>query len=289
MMKKYLKTLFVLLALTGCASDNIYEDVGGSYRTSQSFYMQKGEGHYKVGNPYQIFGKWYYPEENYNYEEVGVASWYGEDFHAKDTANGEEYNMNTMTAAHRTLPLPSVVKVTNLENGKSAIFRVNDRGPFAKDRIIDISKKGAQTLGFHTQGTTKVKVEIMPEESKALKAILTGKATSDMPLEYQKTEVSVQDSYLQPLGAHSYTKNNSTNKAACSFYVQAGSFNSQSSANSLRDRLSSFGNSNVYPATITGGQFYRVRLGPYTSKAEADSVLVSVKNSGIPNAKTMKD
>ncbi len=125
----------------------------------------KYEGHYKIGNPYTILGKKYYPEEDRNYKEIGVASWYGEDFHNKKTANGETYNMNDYTAAHRTLPLPSMVKVTNLENGKSIIVRVNDRGPFAKDRIIDLSKKVANYLGFQNQGTTKVKVEFLKAET----------------------------------------------------------------------------------------------------------------------------
>lgn len=119
-------------------------------------------------------GKTYYPKEDYNYSEVGVASWYGSDFHNKKTANGEKYDMHTLTAAHRTLPLPSIVKVTNLENGRSLVLRVNDRGPYAKNRIIDISKRGAQLLGFQTKGTAKVRVELMEKESKELKAALTG-------------------------------------------------------------------------------------------------------------------
>ena len=107
---------------------------------------KKYEGIYKVGKPYTVLGQTYYPREQPDYKEVGMASWYGSDFHNKKTANGETYNMNDYTAAHRTLPLPSMVKITNLENGKSVKVRVNDRGPFAKGRIVDVSKKVAQKL-----------------------------------------------------------------------------------------------------------------------------------------------
>ncbi|MBR7158961.1 MAG: septal ring lytic transglycosylase RlpA family protein [Alphaproteobacteria bacterium] len=136
-------------------------------------------GVYKVGTPYQVGGVWYYPGENYSYVEEGVASWYGPDFHNGTTANGETYDMYALTAAHRTLPLPSIVKVTNLENGRSLLLRVNDRGPFVNNRIIDVSKKAAQLLDFHTQGTTRVRVEIMPEESRQIKeAMLYGTSVS---------------------------------------------------------------------------------------------------------------
>ncbi len=122
-------------------------------------------GYYKVGKPYKINGTTYYPKEDANYKEVGIASWYGEDFHNKKTANGETYNMHDLTAAHRTLPLPCLVKVTNLENGKSLVVRVNDRGPYAKNRIIDVSKNVAKELGFYNKGTTKVKVEYLHKET----------------------------------------------------------------------------------------------------------------------------
>ena len=122
---------------------------------------------YKVGNPYKINGKWYYPAINYEYDEVGYASWYGPGFHGKKTANGEIFNQNLISAAHRTLPLPSIVKVTNLENGKVLSFvRVNDRGPFAKNRIIDLSKEAAKELGFVNRGVAKVRVEILEDESR---------------------------------------------------------------------------------------------------------------------------
>lgn len=140
---------------------------------------QKGSprGVYKVGNPYQIQGTWYYPKEDYEYKETGIASWYGSDFHGKATANGEVYDMNDLTAAHRTLPLPSVVRVTNLDNGRSMTLRVNDRGPFARGRIIDISRRGAQLLGFERQGTAKVRVEILATESEQLAQIYRGSTT----------------------------------------------------------------------------------------------------------------
>lgn len=125
----------------------------------------KYEGVYKIGKPYTIMGKTYYPHIDEDYVEVGMASWYGKDFHNKKTSNGETYNMNDFTAAHRTLPMPSIVRVTNLENGRSIKVRINDRGPFVKNRIIDVSKRVAQELNFHNQGTTKVKVEYLKEET----------------------------------------------------------------------------------------------------------------------------
>ena len=155
------------LTLTAC-SDGI-----GSFSSSPSGATAqpagKSGGYYKVGNPYQVDGIWYYPKEDYSYKEVGVSSWYGADFHNGITANGELYDMHDLTAAHRTLPLPSMVRVTNLQNGRSLVVRVNDRGPFKNDRIIDVSMKAAQILGFKDQGTTQVQVEVLPEESKALK------------------------------------------------------------------------------------------------------------------------
>ncbi|ANC91722.1 septal ring lytic transglycosylase RlpA family protein [Azospirillum humicireducens] len=127
-------------------------------------------GIYKVGKPYQIGGVWYYPKEDYGYDETGIASWYGPGFHEKTTANGEIYDQDELTAAHRTLPMPSLVRVTNLDNGRSIVVRVNDRGPYANGRIIDMSRRGAQLLGFDGPGTAKVRVQILAEESRAIAA-----------------------------------------------------------------------------------------------------------------------
>ena len=128
------------------------------------------QGYYKVGAPYQIDGVTYTPAVDYDYDETGIASWYGPDFHGKITANGELYDMNEVTAAHRTLPMPSLVKVTNLDNGRTIVVRVNDRGPYARGRILDMSRRGAQLLGYEKTGTAKVRVQIMARESMILAA-----------------------------------------------------------------------------------------------------------------------
>lgn len=124
---------------------------------------------YMVGKPYTISGKRYYPKENLSYDRVGVASWYGKDFHGRRTANGETYDMNAMTAAHPTLPMPSIVRVKNLKNGRTVLLRVNDRGPFASDRIIDVSRRAARELGFIRAGTARVRVTILRDRTIALK------------------------------------------------------------------------------------------------------------------------
>src|SRR5262249_2308650 len=168
-----------LLALAGCAGQEAARPP-----------VQQAVPGYKVGKPYAIDGVWYYPAVDYNYGETGIGSWYGPDFHGLATANGETYDMNALTAAHRTLPMPSMVRVTNLENGRQIALRVNDRGPFVNNRIIDVSRRAAQLLRFEQQGTAGVRVEIMESESRQL-AMLAG-AT-------QQTAASGQaDALLQP-------------------------------------------------------------------------------------------
>jgi rare lipoprotein A len=125
-------------------------------------------GYFKVGNPYKVKGITYYPQDFENYIEYGRASWYGDDFHGKKTANGETYNMGDMTAAHPILPLPSIVKVINLDNNKSVIVRVNDRGPFVRNRVIDVSQNAAIKLGFQVNGTANVKIEFLAKETEKL-------------------------------------------------------------------------------------------------------------------------
>lgn len=120
-----------------------------------------GKGERKVGKPYQVAGVWYVPREQPNYDARGVASWYGDAFHMKATANGETFDMNAVSAAHTTLPLPSMVEVTNLDNGRKLVVRVNDRGPFADNRIIDLSREAAQRLGYDRAGLANVRVRYL--------------------------------------------------------------------------------------------------------------------------------
>lgn len=144
------------LGLAGCA------DTGASPARTE------GGGIYKIGNPYQVQGVWYYPAVDYAYDKVGIASWYGPNFRGRTTANGETFDPDAMTAAHPTLPLPSMVEVTNLENGRSVRLRVNDRGPYRSDRIIDVSERAAKKLGFYGQGTARVRVRVLSDESRQL-------------------------------------------------------------------------------------------------------------------------
>ncbi|MBU1209825.1 MAG: septal ring lytic transglycosylase RlpA family protein [Alphaproteobacteria bacterium] len=115
-------------------------------------------GVYKLGNPYQVAGRTYFPRHEPGYDRTGTASWYGDDFHGRLTSNGEVFDMHQISGAHPTLPLPSLVRVTNLDNGRSIVLRVNDRGPFVHDRIIDLSRAAADRLGFLNRGTAKVRV-----------------------------------------------------------------------------------------------------------------------------------
>ena len=120
--------------------------------------VPRGGGTYKVGAPYQIKGQWFTPKEEAGYDREGIASWYGADFHGRKTANGEVYDMNALTAAHPTLPIPSYAYVTNLNSGRTVLVRINDRGPYAHDRIIDMSRQSAKLLGYSDRGTTQVRV-----------------------------------------------------------------------------------------------------------------------------------
>lgn len=157
-------TAALVFSMLGCSS------VPGKkqYSAEDMAFIRKLEQYkdgYKVGKPYSISGESYYPEIDPSYDEEGVASWYGPGFHGRSTANGEQYDQFAMTAAHKTLPLPSVVKVTNLANGKSAIVRVNDRGPFVGGRIIDLSRTAAEEIGMMGSGTAKVRVQMLKDET----------------------------------------------------------------------------------------------------------------------------
>ncbi len=276
-----------------------------------------GLGMYKVGNPYQIAGVWYRPAEDFSYDETGIASWYGEDFHGKYTANGEVYDLNALTAAHRTLPMPTIVQVTNLDNGRTIELRVNDRGPFARGRIIDVSRRGAQLLGFEPQGTAKVRVRIMvPETIQAVS--LARRNGSDQKLAEDAPKAAPRDAVvaeaLQPGSALRVAavepSSGSITAApaampsaptplpekvtvvpvqATHIYIQAGAFAHADNALRVKSRLDPLGPVKVYGARVSGLDVYRVRLGPIDSVDEADRLLGRVVDTGLTEARIVVD
>ena len=221
---------------------------------------------YKVGNPYKINGKWYYPAVDYQYDEVGIASWYGPGFHGKTTANGEVFDQNKISAAHRTLPMPSVVKVTNLENGLVLEkVRINDRGPFARNRIIDLSKKAAEELGFIRNGVAKVRVEILEDESR--KYVSTDQKNNYVAEAAEVTQISkknlLSSSERKEKVVEKKTEENLENSILTNkeLLIQVGAFTDHRNAKTLSEKLSEF-KAYINRVFINNKYLYRVRIGP---------------------------
>ena len=172
-MFRFLLLCLLLFSLAAC---------GGISVSSKKTGIDPLYGRYKIGTPYKIKGKLYRPKVNYKYNQVGIASWYGKQFHGRTTANGAIFDMNKVTAAHRTLPLPSYVLVENLENGRKLKILVNDRGPFYDDRIIDLSREAAKKLGVFQKGTARVRVTLLAKESlELLKRLQRKNSRSQIP------------------------------------------------------------------------------------------------------------
>lgn len=284
-------------------------------------------GYYKVGQPYQINNQWYYPKEDYSYDETGVASWYGGNFHDQMTANGEIYNKDELTAAHKTLPLPSLARVTNLENGRSVVVRVNDRGPFSGARIIDVSQRSAGLLGFERQGTAKVRVQVLADESKAIAdamrhyghpkeegassvevasastGVMSDSPTSTVAMgsEPSLLPASVEAKTLKPIQSTAETRRELLRTKPVPFavqlpvtgstrlYVQAGAFTIPENAKKLQKKLAHFGSAAISTSYVNGIKFYRVRLGPVANIPRADALLAEVRHAGVPEARTVVD
>lgn len=184
MIKVKLLFLCGVFCLSGCTNNGLL------FRSAGSYDKKDTGGIYKVGAPYQVKGIWYTPEEDYTYSVKGMASWYEADPDNPITENGELFSSDHMTARHRTLPLPSMVRITNLENGNTAIVRVNDRGPFVHNRLIDVSHKVAEALEFQENGTTMVHVEILPDESQSIKQQLVALGRVEVPTPKEDLKIS---------------------------------------------------------------------------------------------------
>ncbi|MDX1580346.1 MAG: septal ring lytic transglycosylase RlpA family protein [Alphaproteobacteria bacterium] len=264
----------LVLIVAGCAAPTKRGDPGtptrgGSTQPSGDYSSQpeppappSGTPTYKVGNPYTVGGVTYVPREDPTYDRMGIASWYGPNFHGRRTANGEIFDQNLVSAAHTTLPMPSHVRVTNLENGRSLIARVNDRGPFSRGRIIDMSRRAAQLLGFEGQGTAKVRVQYAGPAPLEPGQDVPARATQPV----QMVPVS-----------------------PTSIYVQAGAFSIEGNAVNLRNRLKWIAPTFITVIQVDGTRFYRVRLGPLSTVAEADRVLSEVVSAGQGEARILVD
>jgi rare lipoprotein A len=247
-----------------------------SYAQSPS---QKGP-RYKVGAPYQAGGVWYVPAEQPNYDEVGLASWYGDQFNGKPTADGELFDMNGISGAHATLPMPSIVEVTNLENGRTIQVRLNDRGPFHPGRIIDLSRGAAQQLGFFNKGTAQVRVRFVSA------APLTGPngamtiAANPMQTVYPPAPVLPQSPVVEPQSSPKFA-------TAGGFTVQAGAFSDRANAERVALRLAAAGHTAVSPLDRNGSRLYRVTVGSWSSAEDAGETRRKVVSLGFSDAQVM--
>ncbi len=254
-------------------------------------------GPYKA-NPYTVLGKTYFPiSDGHRYSATGTASWYGTKFHGQPTANGEKYDLYGMSAAHKTLPLPTYVKVTNLDNGRTVTLRVNDRGPFYSDRIIDLSFAAAKKLGFAETGTARVKVEgIDPQQWWAAQGRPVPAMMAQPQMAASKPTTSIAqpiEQYTPPPQQHAAAtvpleidaKKNAS-PAASGLFLQVGAFANPDAAQLLKDKLSGVVSAPVFISSVVHNQqtLHRVRLGPIDTSDEAMQLEESVRlaNLGQP-------
>ncbi len=264
-MTRALLPLLVLAVLAACATPRggYYQDDGPHARAPDVSRVPdavpRSEPPSERGNkPYTVFGVGYRPIASARgYRERGVASWYGKKFHGRNTSSGEPYDMYAMTAAHKTLPLPSYVRVRNLNNGKSVVVRVNDRGPFLHNRLIDLSYAAAHRLGILGTGTGVVEVEGLSGDEPA--PVTVARAP-----EIVATAVAAEPPKL---------------------YLQVGAFTRRDNAEGLKEQLV---RADFKPVQIQHGErdatpLYRVRIGPLASVDESDQLAARVQAQGLPS------
>jgi peptidoglycan lytic transglycosylase len=242
----------------------------------------------KLGEPYQVGGVWYYPRRDNFYDVTGVASWYGSEFHGKNTANGEVFDMNALSAAHTTLPLPSYVRVTNLANGRNLVLRVNDRGPFVKDRVLDVSRRVAQLLGFEAQGTARVRVQVVQADGTPFPQPIDASLT---PAPVRTADDAIESAPLDDPGgsrpAAAATPPLVTVQPAAGdvYFVQIGAYSSEDNARRQVPNLGEIAPVVIQPIEINGTWLYRLRLGGFDVKEDAERVLAEVQGLGFTDAR----
>jgi rare lipoprotein A len=275
-----------------------------------------GKGSYKLGQPYQANGTWYYPVEDFGYNETGIASWYGPDFDQKYTANGEVFDQDVASAAHKTLAMPTVVQVTNLDNGRSIQLRINDRGPFIGNRILDVSRRAAQLLGFEQNGTAKVRVQVLVPETMQAQSIAkhngSDVAAEDAPppavphgtVTAESLPPPGSNASPQPLAAAPPPQPVQIAAAPAAaapeavslmpvrpthIFIQAGAYASGSNAMRMKAKLDALGPVVVAGTRVNGMDVYRVRIGPIATVDEADQLLTRAVGAGASDAKIVVD
>lgn len=281
MSRKLIVIVFSCLLVSACLAEAVKS--GFLNANVRSGKINKDSSFYKIGKPYKIAGKTYYPKVDVNYNKTGIASWYGDAFHGKKTANGEVFNMYAISAAHPTLPLPSMVRVTNLENGKVVDMRVNDRGPFAENRVIDLSRAAAEALGSKAQGLAKVRVQYLKAETEKLlfDEGLAEQIPTSQRHKYSMFKNGVLDgttdfAVTTPKVATEYEP------ASGGYKVQIASLGNHDAAKSLLSRFQYQGY--VDRANVNGDNVYRAILGPFDNQAAAEYARNNVASKGFPDA-----
>ena len=321
---RHLKLALLLLLLAGCSTAELTVDlIKKSKKRAQQVEIAKAveEGAitanpvYKIGNPYQVGGVWYYPERDLAYDETGIGSWYGDEFAGRLTANGEIFDPDMVTAAHKTLPMPSVVRVTNLDNGKSLVVRINDRGPFVAGRIIDLSREAARLIGYRDQGIARVRVQVLAEQTLRLEKLakdgnfteITGDVSA-MPTvaAVEQPEVSmtatsssgktvdsdVEDDNVSALELLARSRVGEVITVApieTQIWVQVGAFYAEANASNVLAKVEDVGAGQVSPVDVSGQTLHRVRIGPLDSVEAADRALDGVIGLGFSGARIVVD
>lgn len=297
---KRIAAVLMALTLAACASNGGQKSARKSYPTPNP--------HAKVGSPYKVGGRTYVPRVDPTYDEIGIASWYGPNFHGKLTANGELFDENRLTAAHKTLPLPSLVRVTNLENGRTTIVRVNDRGPFSGDRIIDLSKRAAEVLGTRQQGLGRVRVEYLgaarmsdaivsigaPEDYAALhlpsedKVIVAEAAIIPTPpsVRPQLAPTMTQADRVVRVAEPTLAASEPTPDG---YYVRIGSFTNVANIRAIRAQLPPEMPMHVSSDEDGYNVIHHVKLGPYTHEFAAIEAQRYAKATGFSDASIVRE
>jgi len=236
----------------------------------------------KIGKPYQVAGVWYYPADDAGYDEVGLASWYGAQFHGGPTANGESFDMDRVGAAHKTLPLPCYVEVTALDTGRTILVRINDRGPFVTNRIIDLSRRSAQLLGIERAGVSRVRVRrVFPVEADRLQ-LRWGRPAAERPyaggaeLARLNQRFAARPAEPAPPPRLAAAIPDAAAPAG-SWFIQVAAVGDRTRA----EEIAEFVAGRIEPV----GALWRVRTGPYKSQAEATSALAQVRSDGYQEAR----